>query len=86
MGTDIAGWAGESGGWVDVEFDLTSHKSDSAVIRFALASDLAYCVIEDASLKGYFIFLMKLTQFLVILVVIRRIWLHWVLDQKITIG
>jgi len=55
MGTDIAGWAGESGGWVDVEFDLTSHKSDSAVIRFALASDLAYCVIEDASLKGYFI-------------------------------
>ncbi len=55
MGIDIAGWAGESGGWVDVEFDLTSHKSDSAVIRFALASDLAYCVTDNAFLKGYFI-------------------------------
>jgi C1A family cysteine protease len=56
MGTDIAGWAGESGGWVDVEFDLFSYKLDSAVvIRFALASDLAYCVTDVDSLKGYFI-------------------------------
>ncbi|MEA1986992.1 MAG: C1 family peptidase [Candidatus Marinimicrobia bacterium] len=55
MGTDIAGWTGTSGGWIDVNFDLTSHKSDSAMIRFAFASDLAYCVTDDASLKGYFI-------------------------------
>jgi len=55
MGTDIAGWAGTSEGWVDVKFDLISYKSDSAVIRFALASDLAYCVTDDADLKGYFI-------------------------------
>jgi len=55
MGTDIAGWAGTSEVWVDVEFDLISYKSDSAVIRFALASDLAYCVTDDADLKGYFI-------------------------------
>ena len=55
MGTDIAGWAGSSNGWVDVKFDLSSYKSDSAIIRFALASDMAYCVTDDVSLKGYFI-------------------------------
>lgn len=55
MGTDIAGWAGTSGDWTDVEFDLSSYKFDSTIIRFAFASDLAYCATDDASLKGFFI-------------------------------
>ncbi len=55
MGTDIAGWAGSSGGWKNVNFDLSSYISDSVVVRFALASDLAECVTDDYYLKGFFI-------------------------------
>ncbi|MEA3499665.1 MAG: T9SS type A sorting domain-containing protein, partial [Candidatus Marinimicrobia bacterium] len=55
MGTEIAGWAGKSNSWKDVSFNLDSFKSDSVVIRFAFASDLGWCSTDDASLKGYFI-------------------------------
>lgn len=55
FGEGIAGWAGLSGGWQSAEFDLTSFIADKVIIRFALASDLAYCSIDDASLQGYFV-------------------------------
>ena len=54
-GMGIAGWAGTSNGWVPAEFDLSSYKSDQVVIRFALASDLAYCAIDNNSLQGFFV-------------------------------
>jgi C1A family cysteine protease len=52
MGTGIAGWAGSSNGWIPVSFNLESYKSSNVVIRWALASDLAYSVIDDPSLFG----------------------------------
>lgn len=55
FGPGIAGWGGLSSGWKPAEFDLTAYKSDQVVIRFALASDQAYCGLDDANLKGYFV-------------------------------
>ena len=55
MGEGIAGWAGNSGGWIPVEFDLSLYKSDSVIIRFALASDLNTSAITDPLLYGFLI-------------------------------
>jgi len=58
MGENIAGWGGESDGWVDVAFDLsgfTSHTSSGVILRWAFASDLAYCTEDDPSLYGFFV-------------------------------
>jgi len=52
MGPNIAGWGGSSNGWVPVSFDLKSFKSSNVIIRWALASDLAYSIIDDNSLFG----------------------------------
>jgi hypothetical protein len=51
----IGGWGGIGSGWVPVEFDLSSFKSDSVIIRFAFASDLAWCTLDQHSLSGFFI-------------------------------
>jgi len=55
MGTDIAGWAGKSEGWTNVKFDLSSYTSDEVILRWAFASDLAYCTYDNASLYGFFV-------------------------------
>ena len=55
LGTDIAGWAGKSRGWKDVEFDLSEYNSEAVILRWAFASDLAYCAEDDPSLYGFFI-------------------------------
>lgn len=55
MGPGIAGWAGSSGGWVPVEFDLSGYKAEQVVIRFAFASDMGYSTPDDPSLKGFFV-------------------------------
>ena len=55
LGEGIAGWAGLSNGWVPAEFDLTPYISENVIIRFALASDQAYCSIDDSNLKGFFV-------------------------------
>ncbi|MBN1154747.1 T9SS type A sorting domain-containing protein [candidate division KSB1 bacterium] len=55
IGTGIAGWAGRSSGWVPIEFDLSAYKSDSVMIRFALASDEGVSAVTDPSLDGFLI-------------------------------
>ncbi|MEJ2634730.1 MAG: C1 family peptidase [Calditrichia bacterium] len=55
MGPYIPGWAGISEGWIPIDMNLSSFKSDSVVIRFAMASDGGYCTLDDASLKGFFV-------------------------------
>ena len=55
IGTGIAGWAGSSGGWIPVEFDLSSYKSDSVIIRFAFASDCVACTLDGPALYGFFV-------------------------------
>ncbi len=54
-GHGIAGWAGLSNGWKQAEFDLSAYKSDQTIIRFALASDMAYSRPDDPSLLGFFV-------------------------------
>ena len=53
MGAGIPGWGGTTGGWVDVEMDLTRWAgSDDVKIRFAFCSDPAWCTADDPSLFG----------------------------------
>jgi len=55
FGYDIPGWAGLSSGWQQAEFDLTPYAAEKVIIRFALASDLAYSTIDNSELKGLLI-------------------------------
>ncbi|MFO7891330.1 MAG: C1 family peptidase [bacterium] len=55
MGTNIAGWGGSSNGWTDVEFDLSAYNFEGVILRWAFASDLAYCTEDESSLYGYFV-------------------------------
>jgi len=55
LGSAIPGWGGSSGGWVDVECDLSSYIGMNVIIRWALASDLAYSTSSDANLYGFFV-------------------------------
>ena len=55
FGEGIPGWGGLSGGWTDVQFDLSCYISDSVIVRFAFASDLAFCTRDLASITGFFI-------------------------------
>ncbi len=52
FGPGIPGWGGSTEDWTPVEFDLSNYKSDSVIIRFAFASDLAWCTEDDAELVG----------------------------------
>lgn len=54
-GPDIPGWAGKSHGWKTVKFDLAKYKNDNIKIRFAFASDMGYCSLNDEELYGLFI-------------------------------
>jgi hypothetical protein len=55
MGVGIPGWAGNSRGWMPVEFDLSQHKADSVVIRFAFSADNGISTFNDPSLNGFLI-------------------------------
>jgi len=57
----IPGWADSSGGWVPVEFDLSEFTSESVVIRFSFAADLAWCTMNQSDLTGFFIDEIKVT-------------------------
>ncbi|MCD4650376.1 MAG: T9SS type A sorting domain-containing protein, partial [Candidatus Cloacimonetes bacterium] len=46
-GTGIPAWAGDSGGWIDAAFDLTSWANENIIIRFAFASDANACTIDE---------------------------------------
>ncbi len=52
-GTGIAGWGGSSSGWVLTTFDLSAYKGMSIKIRWAFASDPAYCTTDDTDLFGW---------------------------------
>ena len=47
-----AGW-GNTEGWHNVTFDLSSYVGQEATIRFAFGSDPAYCTLDDASITGF---------------------------------
>jgi len=47
-----AGW-GNTEGWHNVTFDLSSYAGQEATIRFAFGSDPAYCTLDDASITGF---------------------------------
>ena len=50
---DCAGWGGQSGAWVNVNFDLSDYAGQDAVVRFALYSDPSYSALDDALLTGF---------------------------------
>ncbi|RPI01794.1 MAG: hypothetical protein EHM72_05640, partial [Calditrichaeota bacterium] len=55
MGPGIAGWAGNSDGWLAAEFDLSAFCSSAVVIRFAFASDMGFSTADDPSVIGFFV-------------------------------
>lgn len=59
-GADIPGWGGYSGGsdpaqWIDATFDLSNYAGQAVKIRFAFGSDPAYSTVDDASIIGFFV-------------------------------
>ena len=55
MGPGIPGWTGSSDGWISGFFDLSAFKSENTIIRFAFASDMAFCSSDDPQLLGFFV-------------------------------
>jgi hypothetical protein len=55
MGPNISGWAGNSGGWVPVTFNLSQYNVANVQIRFAFASDEANCRVGNPSYLGFFV-------------------------------
>ena len=47
------GWSGNSNGWVDFSADLSSYAGSDVVIRFAFGSDPAWSTADDATLTGF---------------------------------
>ena len=47
-----SGWGGQAD-WHNVSFDLSDYAGQNAIIRFAFGSDPAYCTTDDASLTGF---------------------------------
>jgi len=56
FGSDIPGWSGESGSWIQAEFDLSSFSGNEAVkFKFGFASDESFSTVQDSTLKGFFV-------------------------------
>ncbi len=56
MGPNIPGWAGDSGGWLDAQFNLSAYATNNVIIRFALASDRAVSsATGHPELLGFFV-------------------------------
>jgi len=56
MGPNIPGWAGDSGGWLDAQFNLSAYATNNVVLRFALASDRAVSsATGHPELLGFFV-------------------------------
>jgi hypothetical protein len=51
-GANMAGWGGTSDGWQTADFDLSTYAGQNVKIRFAFASDGAFCTTNDGSLFG----------------------------------
>jgi len=54
-GEGIPGWGGSSSGWQEIEFDLSSYRSDSVVVRFVFASDAGMATPDNPQLHGFFV-------------------------------
>lgn len=53
MGPGIPGWGGSSEGWKEIAFNLDAYKGfDRVVLRLALASDMAYCSVDESGMFG----------------------------------
>jgi C1A family cysteine protease len=55
LGVGVPGWGSSSSGWIPVTFDLSPYKSENVIIRFAMASDLAFSVQDDSTMYGFFV-------------------------------
>jgi hypothetical protein len=51
-GPGVPGWCGESEGWLDADFDLSVYAGQTVQIRFAFASDPAYCTQNQHDMFG----------------------------------
>ncbi len=51
-GPYIPGWCGFGPGWQEADFDLSDYAGQDVLIRFAFASDPAYCTQDDPSMYG----------------------------------
>jgi hypothetical protein len=54
-GCDLRGWGGQSGGWLDASFDLSSYANEEIIVRFAFGSDASYSTVDDATLTGFYV-------------------------------
>ncbi len=52
--TLASGWGGQAD-WHNVSFDLSSYAGQTVMIRFAFGSDPAYSTVDDASLTGFIV-------------------------------
>ncbi len=55
LGSNIAGWTGNSDGWKEVELDLSDYNSEAVILRWAFASDCNHRHEDDPSLYGFFV-------------------------------
>ncbi|MGH7496544.1 MAG: alpha/beta hydrolase-fold protein [bacterium] len=53
FGAGVAGWAGNSGGWVAASFDLRAYAGQTVQIQFLFGSDEGFSHLEDAALFGW---------------------------------
>ncbi|MBP7564076.1 MAG: immune inhibitor A, partial [Candidatus Cloacimonetes bacterium] len=51
-GAGVAGWGGSSNGWVDASVNMSQYAGQNVKIRFAFASDGAYCTADEATMFG----------------------------------
>ncbi|MBC8384258.1 MAG: hypothetical protein H8E57_01925, partial [Candidatus Cloacimonetes bacterium] len=50
-GANIPGWTNDNG-WVEADFDLSSYAGQDVMIRWAFASDPAYCTTDEPEMFG----------------------------------
>lgn len=67
LGENVPGWGGSSNGWRSVTFDLTNYRQKAVIIRWALASDMAYSTINNSNLTGFFVDQIRITDGAVVL-------------------
>ncbi|MCK5737835.1 hypothetical protein KAH55_01585, partial [bacterium] len=61
MGLGIPAWGGDSDGWQSIFIPIDSYRSPELVVRFALASDMAYSSIDAVDMNGFFVDEVKIT-------------------------
>ena len=54
-GCSVPGWGGISAGWGAGNFDLSAYAGEEVIIRFALGSDVSYSTADDATITGFYV-------------------------------